>query len=134
MTTYQDAWECIENGPHAGGHLGTGGLMGSVPNSPGDPLFFLHHAFIDLLWWKWQVQDLDTRLIAIGGNNQPNSTDICSSDGETCPTAAILDYDGDDGNTTTLNHVLWMMDIYPNVTAADVMSPNSSTVCLEYVY
>lgn len=49
------------------------------------------------------------------------------------PTAAILDYDGDDGNVTTLNHVLWMLDIMPNVTVADVMDiskykPFSATV------
>lgn len=108
--------------------------MTNVANSPGDPIFFLHHAFVDSLWWRWQARDLDTRLTAIGGNNCPNSTSQCSMGGETCPTAAVLDYDGDDGNTTTLNHVLWMMDLFPNVSVGGVMDINSPTVCLEYLW
>lgn len=108
--SFEDMWNCVENGPHANGHGAVGGLMGDVANSPGDPVFFLHHHFIDLQWWKWQVQDLDARLTEIGGTN------------------------GDNGNTTTLNHVLWMMDLYENVTVADVMSINYTAVCLTYEY
>ena len=37
-------------------------------SSPGDPIFFLHHAQIDRLWTLWQKRDLKTRQYAISGN------------------------------------------------------------------
>lgn len=33
----------------------------------GDPLFFLHHANMDRLWWSWQTRDLSKRLKDISG-------------------------------------------------------------------
>ncbi|ETS75571.1 hypothetical protein PFICI_12515 [Pestalotiopsis fici W106-1] len=131
--TWEGAWNCIEGSPHGGGHGGVGGVMLNVANSPGDPLFFLHHSFIDLLWWRWQSADLDTRLTEISGINS-QSQSSCDRQGLPCAGPEILDYDGDDGNQTTLNHVLWMMDLSPNVTVADVMNTNSSSVCLEYIW
>ena len=35
---------------HGAVHNWIGGVMGDLPNSPSDPVFFLHHAFIDCLW------------------------------------------------------------------------------------
>ncbi|KAI1338355.1 amino acid transporter [Xylariaceae sp. FL0016] len=49
------------------------------------------------------------------------------------PSAAFLDYDGDDGNITTLNHVLWMANIVPNVTITEVMDMGNDLNCAEYV-
>lgn len=49
------------------------------------------------------------------------------------PTAAILDYDGDPGNVTTLNHTLWMVDLIANATAGDVMDLGGLVSCAEYV-
>lgn len=40
-------------------------------SSPGDPVFFLHHAWIDKIWRQWQTGDLATRLDVIGGPNKP---------------------------------------------------------------
>lgn len=37
--------------------------------SPGDPVFYLHHGYLDKLWWDWQSLNLSTRLTDIGGNN-----------------------------------------------------------------
>lgn len=37
--------------------------------SPGDPIFYLHHGYLDKLWWDWQSLNLTTRLTEIGGNN-----------------------------------------------------------------
>ena len=39
---------------HAPGHNRVRGLMGAPPTSPNDPLFFLHHAGVDLIWTLWQ--------------------------------------------------------------------------------
>lgn len=38
---------------HAGAHRWTGGIM-SGPPSPRDPIFYLHHSFIDKIWQEWQ--------------------------------------------------------------------------------
>jgi len=36
-------------------HRWVGGNMAEA-SSPNDPVFFLHHAFIDLLWERWKKQ------------------------------------------------------------------------------
>jgi tyrosinase len=41
--------------PHNSVHGQIGGTMGSFL-SPLDPIFWLHHAYIDLLWSKWQTK------------------------------------------------------------------------------
>jgi hypothetical protein len=40
---------------HAILHLAIGGDMQSPAESPNDPVFYLHHANVDRLWWKWQL-------------------------------------------------------------------------------
>ena len=39
-------------------------------SSPGDPIFFLHHAWLDRLWAKWQAEDPANRLKDMTGNNR----------------------------------------------------------------
>jgi tyrosinase len=39
------------------GNDGTTGTMSDIMYSPADPLFWLHHAFIDLQWSRWQSND-----------------------------------------------------------------------------
>ncbi|CAK1363797.1 unnamed protein product [Cercospora beticola] len=44
-----------EIGVHGGGHYSIGGdPANDVFVSPGDPIFYLHHAMIDRVWWIWQ--------------------------------------------------------------------------------
>lgn len=55
---------------HASGHFGVGGALGTLGNqynSPGDPLFYLHHGNLDRIFWQWQQKDLHTRLNEVGG-------------------------------------------------------------------
>ncbi|KAH8894296.1 Di-copper centre-containing protein [Thozetella sp. PMI_491] len=73
MKAFSDVTHCWEGRPHAAGHAGVGGVMVNTQLSPGDPVFFLHHAFLDSLWWKWQSMDLANRLTDIGGPNIPAS-------------------------------------------------------------
>jgi hypothetical protein len=42
------------------------------------------------------------------------------------------DYFGDHDNFTTLNHRIYMDEIYPNVTIADLMDLNGPVICSEY--
>jgi tyrosinase len=41
--------------------------MSSIPTAPADPLFWMHHANIDRLWWKWQKSPA-------GAGKNPNLT------------------------------------------------------------
>ncbi|KAF2440766.1 Di-copper centre-containing protein [Karstenula rhodostoma CBS 690.94] len=54
-------------GIHGGGHYAMGGDPGrDVNTSPGDPLFYTHHAMIDRVWWIWQLLDKKERTGAKG--------------------------------------------------------------------
>jgi tyrosinase len=58
------------NNVHASGHHTVGGNPGAdIFTSPGDPYFHLHHAGVDRLFWVWQLQNLESRLSEVGGNN-----------------------------------------------------------------
>jgi len=43
--------------------------MGNGVSSPGDPLFYLHHTWLDKVWWDWQAKDKTKRLTEMGGTN-----------------------------------------------------------------
>jgi tyrosinase len=72
-------------GVHTGGHFTIGGdTGGDLFASPGDPMFFLHHAMIDRTYWTWQNLDLANRQYALAGtitvNNVPPSRDAVLQD------------------------------------------------------
>ena|SRR5436190_12168929 len=70
-----DGWELPADQPqpllHASGHFAIGGLQNDPFASPGDPVFYLHHAQIDRLWTIWQGQDAKERLFQVGGTKTP---------------------------------------------------------------
>ncbi|KAL1836325.1 hypothetical protein VTJ49DRAFT_5309 [Mycothermus thermophilus] len=70
-TTFARFWPCAEGSPHSGGHGGVGGKMLDPISSPGDPVFYLHHTWLDKVWWDWQALDLPARLTDISGRNTP---------------------------------------------------------------
>lgn len=41
--------------------------MGDPFASPSDPIFWLHHANLDRVWWSWQKRDLEKRLRDVSG-------------------------------------------------------------------
>jgi len=41
--------------------------MGDPFTSPADPIFWLHHANLDRVWWSWQAGNLGNRLRVMSG-------------------------------------------------------------------
>lgn len=114
-------------------------------SSPGDPLFYLHHAFIDKLWWDWQTVNPGARLYAIGGPNvrDPNRPapipDEKPSERRPRHSSSMggeerVGRAGDDsGNTTTLAHTLSLLGILPDVTSDQVMDIRGELLCYDYI-
>lgn len=128
------ALDCYWANPHFAGHGGIGGTMANSAASIGDPLFFLHHAYVDRLWWEWQQVDPDTRTNAIGPLRNHPTEAYLTRESLPAPGSEFLDYSGDDGgNITTLSHVLWLTGLQPNVTIADVMDLSNNLNCAEYI-
>lgn len=42
--------------------------MANAVSSPGDPIFYLHHGYIDRIWWQWQSKDIGRRVREISGS------------------------------------------------------------------
>ncbi|KAF3935704.1 Tyrosinase [Dactylella cylindrospora] len=68
---------------HGSGHFGVGGALGTIGdayNSPGDPLFYLHHANLDRVFWQWQWQkkNLPKSLTQVSGPIVPFDYDNLS--------------------------------------------------------
>lgn len=51
--TYGSLWRELENPVHNMPHIWVGGVMATI-GSPRDPVFYMHHCWIDMLWARWQ--------------------------------------------------------------------------------
>lgn len=61
---------------HGAGHYATGGEAGDFISSNAEPLFYLHHTFIDALWLEWQNLDpTGVRFTDISGPQIPFTQD-----------------------------------------------------------
>lgn len=87
----------LETTPHNVVHTAIGGLMGDPDTAAQDPIFWLHHANIDRIWWLWQPQHpgdpSDARwtgqsfsFVDVGG------VPVTLSDAEVIDTVSQLDY------------------------------------------
>ncbi|KAJ5302189.1 tyrosinase [Penicillium antarcticum] len=65
--TYSPWWDWISNIPHKGVHTYIGGVMADIKSSPDDPIFFMHHMYVDRVWWLWQKKDPVNRHYDING-------------------------------------------------------------------
>ncbi|KAF2853241.1 Di-copper centre-containing protein [Plenodomus tracheiphilus IPT5] len=99
---------CSEGGPHAWGHNGIGAVMQDVYASPADPVFWLHHAFIDRNFRIWQNANGD-RVNSINGN------DIR-------------------GNPLNLDTSINVYGIRPDVRIRDILDTTATTLCYRYNY
>ena len=76
-------------------HVWVGGTMMPMA-SPEDPVFFLHHCFVDKLWADWQTLHPGSDYLpasgAAPGHNRNDAMEPWASQGETVTPASVLDY------------------------------------------
>ena len=71
--TYDAFWPELESVIHNPPHRWVEGVMGGTA-SPGDPVFYLHHCWIDMLWVRWQIAHPQAPFVSSGpgaGLNDP---------------------------------------------------------------
>ncbi|KAH8171379.1 hypothetical protein LIA77_08146 [Sarocladium implicatum] len=100
----------LEGGPHGTIHASLGGEMNPT-TSPNEPLFFLHHAQVDRLWWTWQ---------------QKNESRLKDYSGE------AMHYGEEGRREVSMDDLLMMGDIAEDVTVRDVMDTRSEKLCFTY--
>ncbi|EOD48980.1 putative oligosaccharide translocation protein rft1 protein [Neofusicoccum parvum UCRNP2] len=99
---------------HGSGHFGVGGVLGTIgdaANSPGDPLFYLHHGNLDRILWEWQKRDLPARYSQVGGPVEP------------------FDYSGPN---VTLDFEVNIGRLAGNATLKDLLDIQGGTLCYGY--
>lgn len=79
-----------------------------------DPLFYLHHTFLDRVWWQWQARGLPARLTDLSGYTTQRRP----------PTGWV---------TATLDDTLNMYGVTQNATVREVMDIGGDLLCFEYV-
>ena len=105
--TYHSFRVALETGPHNNIHENLGGDMYSVSAAPNHPIFFMHHLFIDKLWWVWQ-NSAPGRLSAYGGGQN---------------------------SRVSVNDPLRYMRLHTRITVADVLDasrPIEGLACFSY--
>ncbi|KAF6802798.1 amino acid transporter [Colletotrichum musicola] len=132
LEDYVDFNNCLGGAPHTSGHYAIGGTMDDVSLSPADPMFFMHHTNLDRLWWVWQSKN-ESRLTDMGGKNVATSTFLVAAQPKSLPESAFAPYFGDNGNVTTLDHIMWMAGTAENITIGEVMDIKSDAICVEYL-
>ncbi|KAI4163567.1 MAG: hypothetical protein LQ342_002839 [Letrouitia transgressa] len=106
---YKDFVLALEEGPHLTlPHFLHGDF--SVPTAPQDPIFWMHHAQIDSLWWKWQQIDRTARLKDYGGRLVSDGVEEIADLGD------LLSYGG----------------LGPDVRVSQVMDTEAWPLCYKY--
>ncbi|EKD21315.1 uncharacterized protein L3040_000650 [Drepanopeziza brunnea f. sp. 'multigermtubi'] len=107
--------ECMAFAPHIAGHRATGGIMTDVDASPGDPVFYLHHAYLDRLYWQWQQVSAADRMFAISGNTTVTEP-------------------ADGWEEMTLDYELSMFGVGESVRMEEVMNIQGGYLCYAFEY
>lgn len=101
--------DCAEGGPHAWGHNGIGAVMQDTYASPADPVFWLHHAFVDRNFRIWQNSNENVRVNSISGRD------------------AV-------GNALTLDTTINVYDFRPTQRIRNILDTQGQTLCYKYNY
>lgn len=97
--------------------------MSDIYASAGDPMFYMHHNYIDRVWWKWQTANASSRLTDMSGNAW-NMTTLAVNN-------VVLP--ASEWNTT-LDYTLAVADVIPSVPISEVMNAQGGYLCYEYDY
>ncbi|KAK3400721.1 hypothetical protein B0T20DRAFT_347247 [Sordaria brevicollis] len=73
QTGYEEFGKRVEERLHNGLHQSVGGDFRAM-TAANDPLFYVHHASLDRMWWRWQWENPDVRLQEYSGKHMFNST------------------------------------------------------------
>ena len=85
------------NGPqlHNRVHVWVGGSMAPM-SSPNDPVFFMHHCFVDKLWVDWQAMHPGSGFLPMAGapigHNFGDAMEPWLGQGETVTIASVIDH------------------------------------------
>ncbi|KAF8477673.1 Di-copper centre-containing protein [Russula ochroleuca] len=121
-------------GPHGGVHVTVDGdLGGTCPEnapsncvggpkwSPNDPLFWMHHAMVDKIWYNWQQLDPRNANSFFGGASEPTDN------------LTIYDeYPNGGPPFLTVNSTMPADGMFPVLTIGDVLNTTGGVLC--YVY
>jgi tyrosinase len=72
----------LETGPHNAAHRAIGGDMVTTA-SPTDPIFYMHHANVDRIWYEWQEHHL--------AQNPPNMAEVLQPTLVSVPVSSVVD-------------------------------------------
>ncbi|KAI1292980.1 hypothetical protein F5Y03DRAFT_14985 [Xylaria venustula] len=111
MGSYDDFRDCFELGPHGYGHNGIGAVMAEVSASVGDPIFFMHHLFVDHVFRIWQNAN-PSRRTTING---------CADKANPC-------------TPITLDTKLSSSGLRPDITVGEALNTLGGTFCYRYNY
>ncbi|KAI3340093.1 hypothetical protein F4824DRAFT_434029 [Ustulina deusta] len=113
-SSYPDFHSCVEFTFHAQGHNGIGATMSDAIASPGDPIFFMHHLYVDYVFRKWQLGALSRRTTISG----------CATSNGCSP--------------LTLDTIIYMGGICgskcPDLPVRDILSTVKGRFCYRYNY
>jgi tyrosinase len=124
--TFVDFELYLENVPHGSIHSAVGGEMGDMgpSSSPNEPLFFLHHAQIDRLWWLWQQENPEVRNKEYVGDRErvPGVSGRPLLPGEVAPV----------NPPASLEDVMPFMKLADDLPVSAVMTTESEILCYSY--
>lgn len=89
-------------------------VVGCANGAVVDPLFYLHHTFVDRVWWMWQQRDLAARLSDIAGYTTASE-----------PQGGWV--------KATLEDKMDMHKIVPSMSIRDLMDISGPELCYEYL-
>ncbi|KAK6586432.1 hypothetical protein PZA11_001489 [Diplocarpon coronariae] len=114
-TDFQSFHKCMAYLPHIAGHQATAGVMTDINSSPGDPVFYLHHNYLDRLYWQWQQISATDRMFVVSGN--------------TTVTEPATGWE-----KLTIDYELDMLGAFENVRMKEVMNIQGGYLCYAYEY
>jgi len=90
-------------------------LLTVVLFTAGDPIFWLHHANVDRIWWSWQTRNLSARVLDMSGP------------------LVQFDYNNTKGGNATLDNVIRIgTTVNITTTVREVMHIQRGILCYAY--